>query len=136
VAHDGGEQEAAGQYRIGYALEEAERMHEWTDGELEWSDPGDENVKVEVSVRDASDGRFVPGVRVFATLIDPDGNEVGTHERPLIWHPIIYHYWATGSCPHTASTRCASVSNLQRSCVTTKSTVGGSPNPSRSPSRA
>jgi hypothetical protein len=49
-------------------------------------------VHVEVSVRDASDGRFVPGVRVFATLIDPDGNEVGTHERPLIWHPIIYHY--------------------------------------------
>jgi hypothetical protein len=91
VAHDGGEQEA-GHHRIGYALEEAERMYEWTGGELVWRDPGDENVDVEVSVRDASDGRFVPGVRVFATLSDPDGNEVGTHERPLIWHPIIYHY--------------------------------------------
>jgi hypothetical protein len=31
VAHDGGEQEA-GHYRIGYALEEAERMYEWTGG--------------------------------------------------------------------------------------------------------
>ncbi len=75
VAHDGGEQEA-GHYRIGYALEEAERMYEWTDVELVWRDLGDENVHVEVSVRDASDGRVVPGVRVFATLIDPDGNEV------------------------------------------------------------
>jgi hypothetical protein len=33
VAHDGGEQEA-GHYRIGYALEEAERMYEWTGDEL------------------------------------------------------------------------------------------------------
>ncbi len=41
VAHDGGEQEA-GYYRIGYALEEAERMYEWTGGELVWRDPGDE----------------------------------------------------------------------------------------------
>ena len=55
-------------------------------------DPGEENVHVEVSVRDASDGRFVPGVPIFVTLIDPDGNEVGTHEQPQIWHPMIYHY--------------------------------------------
>jgi hypothetical protein len=98
VAHDGGEQEA-GHYRIGYAVEEAEGVYEWTDGMYEWTDgglvwrdPSEESVHVEVSVRDASDGRFVPGVRVFVTLIDPDGNEVGTHEQPLIWHPMIYHY--------------------------------------------
>jgi hypothetical protein len=63
-----------------------------------WRDPGEENVHVEVSVRDASGGRFVPGVRVFATLIDPDGNEVGTHEQPLIWHPMIYHYGRNWVC--------------------------------------
>ena len=91
VAHDGGEQEA-GQYRIGYAVEEAEGMYEWADDELVWREPGEGNVHVEVSVRDASDGRFVPGVRVFATLLDPEGNEVGTHEQPLLWHPMIYHY--------------------------------------------
>jgi hypothetical protein len=91
VAHDGGEQEA-GHYRIGYAVEEAEGMYKWTDGGLVWHDPGEENVHVEVSVRDASDGRFVPGVRVFVTLVDPDGNEVGTHEQHLLWHPMIYHY--------------------------------------------
>jgi hypothetical protein len=70
VAHDGGEQ-GAGHYRIGYAVEEAEGMYEWTDGELVWRDPDGENLHVEVAVRDAADGRFVPGVRVFATLIDP-----------------------------------------------------------------
>jgi len=67
-------------------------MYEWTDGGLVWRDPGEENVHVEISVRDASDGRFVPGVKIFATLVDPDGNEVGTHEQHLLWHPMIYHY--------------------------------------------
>ncbi len=54
---------------------------------------------VEVSVRDAGDGRFVPGVRVLATLVDADGTEVGTHEQPLMWHPMIYHYWRKRTVP-------------------------------------
>jgi hypothetical protein len=44
VAHEGGEQEA-GHYGSGYALEEAERMCECSDGELVWRDPGDERRK-------------------------------------------------------------------------------------------
>ena len=66
-----------------------------------WSgaDPGEQNVHVEVAVRDASDGRFVPGVRVIATLVDPYGHEVGTHEQPLLWHPMIYHYGRTWTVP-------------------------------------
>ena len=31
-------------------------------------------------------------MRVVATLIDPAGEEVGTHEQPMLWHPIIYRY--------------------------------------------
>jgi uncharacterized protein involved in high-affinity Fe2+ transport len=50
-------------------------------------------------VRDAGDGRFVPGVRVCATLVDADGNEVGTHEQPLLWHPMIYHYGRNWELP-------------------------------------
>ena len=80
VAHDGGEQEA-GHYSIGYAIEEAEGMYEWFEGELVWRNPQDENVHVEVSVRDAADGRFVPGVRVLprswtpkATRLAPTSN--------------------------------------------------------------
>jgi len=91
VADDGGEQ-VQGHYRIGYAIEKAEGMYAWQDGELIWHAPEDENVHVEVSVRDAADGRFIPAVRVTATLVDPDSNDVGTHEQPLLWHPMIYHY--------------------------------------------
>ncbi len=91
VADDGGERRA-GQYLVGYAVEEAEGMYEWRDGELVWHEPQDENVHLEISVRDAGDGRFVPCARVIATLRHADGTEVGTHEQPLLWHPMLYHY--------------------------------------------
>lgn len=91
VANDGGAQEA-GDYVVGYAVEEAEGMYEYVDGNATWRDPEDENVHLEVSVRDRADGRFVPAVRVTATLVAPDGTDAGTHELPLLWHPMIYHY--------------------------------------------
>jgi hypothetical protein len=91
VAHGGGVV-AAGEYLVGYAVEEAEGMYDWVDGEAVWHGPGDDNVHVEIAVRDAADGRFVPCLRVEVTLVAPDGTEVGTHEQPLLWHPMIYHY--------------------------------------------
>lgn len=98
VANDGGEQRA-GDYLVGYAVEKAEGMYEWTDGKVVWQDPGESNLHVEVAVRDGGDGRFVPGVRVTVTLLDPDGKEVGTHEQPLLWHPMIYHYGRNWQVP-------------------------------------
>lgn len=99
VANDGGQQEA-GEYLIGYAVEEAEGMYEWMGaGNLHWHAPEDENLHVEVVVCDASDGRFIPVVKAFATLIDPDGNDLGTHEQPLMWHPMMYHYGRNWTVP-------------------------------------
>jgi hypothetical protein len=91
IANDGGEQEA-GDYLIGYAVEAAEGMYHWVDGRLEWREPEEENLHLEITVRDAADGRFIPGVRVLATLLAPGGDEVGTHEQPMLWHPMLYHY--------------------------------------------
>lgn len=90
-AHDGG-QMAAGDYVVAYAVEEAEGMHVMRGGHLTWTPPKDENCHVEVAVCDGADGRFVPGLQVTATLVDPDGREVGTHEQPFVWHPWLYHY--------------------------------------------
>jgi hypothetical protein len=98
IAEDGGEQ-AAGDYLIGYAVEKAEGMYRWEDGELRWHAPDGENLHLEISVRDAGDGRFVPGLTVFGTLVDPDGNEVGTHEHPMLWHPMLYHYGRNWTVP-------------------------------------
>jgi uncharacterized protein involved in high-affinity Fe2+ transport len=91
VAEGGGER-LAGDYLVGYAVEQAEGMYRLADGELTWQEPRDENLHLEVTVRDAADGRFVPDLTVHASLVAPDGREVGTHRQPLLWHPMIYHY--------------------------------------------
>ncbi len=98
VAHDGGEQRI-GDYIVGYAVEEAEGMYEWAQGDVVWRKPGEDNAHIEVAVRDAGDGRFVPGCTVTVTLTDPDGNDVGTHVQPLLWHPMIYHYGRNWKLP-------------------------------------
>jgi uncharacterized protein involved in high-affinity Fe2+ transport len=89
----------AGEYLVAYAVEEAEGMYDWIDGELVWHDPEEENMHLEIAVCDASDGRFIPGVTVICTLVDPSGSEVGTHELALLWHPMLYHYGRNWKVP-------------------------------------
>ncbi len=91
IADDGGEK-AAGDYLVGYAIEEAEGMYRYVDGQLRWEEPEEENLHIEVAVRDGADGRFIPGLTVYATLIDGHGTEVGTHQQPFLWHPYLFHY--------------------------------------------
>ena len=87
-----GAEQHAGDYLVGYAVEHAEGMYQMRQGQLEWQDPQDENAHVEVVVRDAADGRFIPGLTVYATLLDRAGKEIGTHQQPFLWHPWLYHY--------------------------------------------
>jgi len=89
----------AGDYLIGYAIEQAEGMYTLEDGELIWNNPGEENVHVEIVVRDGGDGRFVPGLTVYATLVDANANEIGTYLQPLLWHPWLYHYGRNWQVP-------------------------------------
>lgn len=87
-----GREQPAGDYIVGYAVEAAEGMYHLVGGKLEWAGPQDENAHVEVAVRDGADGRFIPQLTVYATLIAGDGTEVGTHQQPFVWHPGLYHY--------------------------------------------
>ncbi|GGK54630.1 iron transporter [Salinarimonas ramus] len=98
VAHDGREIRS-GEYLVAYAVEKAEGMYVPRDGKLEWSEPGEANAHVEVAVRDAADGRLIPGLEVRATLIGPDGADLGTQRLPLLWHPYLYHYGANWKVP-------------------------------------
>jgi Fe2+ transport protein len=98
VAHDGGEQRA-GEYLVAYAVEEAEGMYVPGAGGLEWRGPEPDNVHIEVAVRDAADGRFIPGLEVDVTVVGDDGREIGTHRHPLLWHPYLYHYGRNWTVP-------------------------------------
>ncbi|MFW2514149.1 iron transporter [Demequina sp. SO4-13] len=98
VADDGGMQDVGG-YSIAYALEEAEGMYHLAEGVLEWRNPEEENLHVEIAVMDAADGRFVPGLDVEIDLIAPDGSVVGPVTLPMLWHPMISHYGANVTVP-------------------------------------
>lgn len=91
-ASDAG-QKNVGDYIVAYAIEDAEGMYHARDGRLEWHDPREENCHLEISVRNAADGRFIPCLNVKATLIEAKtGREIGSHEIPFLWHPWVYHY--------------------------------------------
>lgn len=104
VAHDGG-QKPAGDYIVGYAVEEAEGMYQLVDGELKWQEPDEENLHLEIAVRDRDDGRIVPGLDVVATLTTADGQTVGTHAMPFLWHPSLYHYGRNWKVPGSGAYR-------------------------------
>jgi hypothetical protein len=90
---DAGGTAHAGDYIVGYAQERAEGMYMLqSEGHLEWTEIEDENCHLEVSVSDAADGRFVPHLKVYATLISEAGETVGPTKIPFVWHPGVYHY--------------------------------------------
>jgi uncharacterized protein involved in high-affinity Fe2+ transport len=88
----GADVQRAGEYEVAVVVEHAEGMYHLAGEELVWKNPASENAHVEVAVRDAADGRFVPALDVTVTVIDGDGTEVGTHTQPFLWHPWLYHY--------------------------------------------
>jgi len=90
----GGDEHAAGEYRVAFAFEAPEGLYDWVGGEvgLQWREPQDENLHLEVAVRDGADGRFVPYLEVSATLVHEDDRKTGPFQLPFLWHPTLYHY--------------------------------------------
>jgi hypothetical protein len=89
----------AGDFAVSLIAEQAEGLWKLKDSGLEWTDPGSSNAHLEVAVRDAGDGRFVPGLNVSLSLTAPDGTDVGKHRMPFVWHPWIYHYGLNWKVP-------------------------------------
>ena len=90
---DAGGRQRAGDYIVAYAQERAEGMYMLrSEGELEWTEPSDENCHLEISVSDAGDKRFVPYLHVEGTLVAEDVQAIGPIEVPFLWHPGLHHY--------------------------------------------
>lgn len=94
-----GKEKRAGEYVVGYAVEEAEGMYRFTGGTLKWMEPKRENAHIEISVRDGADKRFIPGLTVMVTVLDARGNEVGRKVHPFLWHPWLFHYGRNWTLP-------------------------------------
>jgi len=97
-ADDGGETRA-GDYIVAYAVEHAEGMYALVGDELKWQNPNDFNAHIEISVRDAADNRFIPGLEIRLAVDDHQGKRVGEHKQPFLWHPWLYHYGRNWKLP-------------------------------------
>lgn len=103
-----GEETRAGDYLVAYAVEYAEGYYAKNGDRLDYMRTEDStatNVHVEVCVRDGADGRFIPGLTVYVTLIDPQGHELGTKREPFMWHPWLYHYGENWRVPGSGDYR-------------------------------
>ncbi|PSQ27722.1 hypothetical protein BRD03_05735 [Halobacteriales archaeon QS_9_68_17] len=109
---------------VGVAREEAEGTYAPTgDGDLERTEPDEENCHLEVAVADAAGGRFVPEPTARATLSSNDGDEdVSPFEGPSIRHPGLHHHGKTSRWRATASTTSLSRSTRPSSRATTRRT--------------
>jgi hypothetical protein len=95
----------AGDYVIAVGVDDAEGAWSRCSGELRWADPEDANCRIDVVVRDAADGRFVPELWMAVTLIDPSGAEVGAYRQPFVWHPEVYRYSRDWKVPRSGTYR-------------------------------
>lgn len=99
VKSQGGEAKRVGDYIVAYAVEKAEGMYQLVDGELQWQKPDEENCHIEISVRDAADHRFIPGLTIHVRVTASNDEDVGRHRQPLLWHPWLYHYGRNWEVP-------------------------------------
>lgn len=100
VAYSSGEMRA-GDYVIAYAVEHAEGMYCKEGDGLIWQEPAEENAHIEISVRDAADNRFIPGLIVTVAVKDRAGSLIGNHQHPFLWHSWLYHYGLNWHLPES-----------------------------------
>lgn len=84
---------AVGEYRVAYAITPALPYAEPdAGGRLVRHDPRPGEVHLGVVVRDAADGRLVPGLAVRVTLVDASGRAVDARPLPYGWYPLLNRY--------------------------------------------
>jgi hypothetical protein len=94
-----GEKKISGDYEITYRIGPAKGLYEFSAGKLEWKEPAEENLHVDLMIKDAHDGRFVPGLHVVATLLDGKGAQAASNHLPFVWHPQESHYGSNMKVP-------------------------------------
>ena len=95
------EKKTEGDYEISYRVGPAKGLYEFSAGKLEWKEPQDENLHLDLLVNDAQDGRFIPGLHIVATLLDSRGGKAASNHLPFVWHPEQNHYGSNMKVPES-----------------------------------
>ena len=90
-----GSQIRSGDYEVAVVVQRARGYWEARDGKLRYR-RADNNVgpiaHIDVSIRDATTGRFLPDLKVRATVLNSRNKEIDTYVLPFMWHPWMNHY--------------------------------------------
>jgi len=91
-----GAERPSGDYFVGYALNFAGLSKPLSNARFHLKnlvDPtGKDSVHLEILPRDSRTGRFIPGLKVQASLVAADGKSYGPGEMVLTWHQWLNHY--------------------------------------------
>lgn len=90
-----GAQVRSGDYIVAAMLQPARGYWNTRGGKLNYSSPNNSVGPVahlDVSIRDAVTGRFLPGLTVRATILNSRKKEIDTYAMPFMWHPWMNHY--------------------------------------------
>lgn len=99
----GDKKQTAGDYEVSYRVGPAKGMYEFSGGMLEWKEPQEAHVHLDVFIHDAQDGRFVPGLHIVGTLLDSRGGRAASAHLPFVWDPEQYHYGANVKVPESGA---------------------------------
>ncbi len=88
-------------YLLSVACEKAEGVYNYDQhGQLKWMIPAaGDNQHLEVVVQDVKDKRFIPQLKIEATIITQHNKPLQTIDLPFIWPPFLYHYGTNISIP-------------------------------------
>lgn len=97
VLHEGanGSQLRTGDYRVAVLIHPARGYWNSQGGKLSYISPDGSlgpAAHIDVSIRDATTGRLVPGLNVRVTILNSRKKEIDTYALPFMWHPWINHY--------------------------------------------
>lgn len=92
AASKGTEKKTSGDYEVTYRVGPAKGLYEFSAGHLEWKEPQEDNAHLDIIVKDAADGRFIPGLHIVATLLDGKGGRAASNHLPMVWDPEQIHY--------------------------------------------
>ena len=90
-----GSEVSSGGYKVAVVIQRSRGYWEARDRRLGYVDLDRSlgpSVHIDVSIRDVTTGRFVPGLRVRASILNSRKKEIDTYAMPFMWHPWMNHY--------------------------------------------
>lgn len=91
LSHAPGAEMMAGEFYLACILEDPKGYYKKENTTMQWHE-GSGGFFLSLAVRDAFDGRTVPGLTIAATISESSGKVLWSGPLPFAWHPLLHRY--------------------------------------------